>query len=97
MNENGMNETGGILNEAAPENLAAAHTDDGFLGQRLQLLQPAKGYRAGIDAVLLAASIPARKGERVLEAGSGAGVASQRLVLSVPAPGIQRSSSGQMP
>lgn len=62
----------------------AAHTDDGFLGSRLQMLQPAKGYRAGIDAVLLAASIPARKGERVLEAGSGVGVASLCLATRVP-------------
>ncbi|HEY4344450.1 MAG TPA: methyltransferase domain-containing protein [Parvibaculum sp.] len=83
MNENGMNETDGILNEAAPENPAAAYTDDGFLGQRLQLLQPAKGYRAGIDAVLLAASVSARKGERVLEAGSGVGVASLCLASRV--------------
>lgn len=51
-------------------------TDDGFLGGRINLLQPAKGYRAGLDAVLLAASIPARAGERILEAGLGVGVAS---------------------
>jgi hypothetical protein len=34
-------------------------SDDAFLGGKLQLLQPEKGYRAGIDAVLLAASVPA--------------------------------------
>lgn len=69
--------------EKAAEALAVAHTDDGFLGSRLQLLQPAKGYRAGIDAVLLAAAIPARKGERVLEAGAGVGVASLCLAARV--------------
>ncbi|MES1989774.1 MAG: methyltransferase domain-containing protein [Pseudomonadota bacterium] len=62
---------------------AATRSDDGFLGNRLQILQPLKGYRAGIDAVLLAASITARKGERVLEAGSGVGVASLCLAARV--------------
>lgn len=68
----------------AAEASSGAWTDDGFLGGRLQLLQPAKGYRAGIDAVLLAASIPARHGERVLEAGAGVGVASLCLAARVP-------------
>ncbi|MBI1262632.1 MAG: methyltransferase [Rhizobiales bacterium] len=58
-------------------------TDDGFLGGRVNLLQPAKGYRAGLDAVLLAASIPARTGERILEAGLGVGVASICLAARV--------------
>ncbi len=49
--------------------------DDGFLGGRLVLRQPARGYRAGTDAVMLAAACPARPGERVLELGCGAGVA----------------------
>ena len=49
---------------AARDNIPQT-TEDGFLGGRLSLLQPAKGYRAGIDAVLLAASIPARKGEQI--------------------------------
>ncbi len=50
-------------------------TSDGFLGGRLQVLQPRAGYRAGIDPVLLAAAVPARSGARVLEMGCGAGVA----------------------
>lgn len=58
-------------------------TDDGFLGGRLKLLQPEKGYRAGLDAVLLAASVPARPGERALEAGAGVGVASLCLASRV--------------
>ena len=69
---------------AAAATFASGYTDDGFLGGRLQLLQPAKGYRAGIDAVLLAASIPARHGEHALEAGSGVGVASLCLAARVP-------------
>ncbi len=51
-------------------------TDDGFLGDRLQILQPEKGYRAGIDAVMLAASIPAQSEDHVLDVGAGVGVAS---------------------
>ena len=51
-------------------------TDDGFLGHRLSVLQPPKGYRAGIDAVMLAASVPAKPHEHVLDLGAGVGVAS---------------------
>jgi tRNA1(Val) A37 N6-methylase TrmN6 len=48
-------------------------TDDRLLGGKVRLLQPARGYRAGMDAALLAAAIDAQPGERVLEAGCGAG------------------------
>mgnify|MGYP002622056061 CR=1 FL=1 len=50
-------------------------TDDGFLGGRLRILQPRGGYRAGIDPVLLAAAVPARPGESVLDLGCGVGTA----------------------
>lgn len=52
-------------------------TDDAFLGGALSLLQPATGYRAGIDAVFLAASVPCgpEKPERVLDLGAGVGTA----------------------
>lgn len=50
-------------------------TRDGFLGGRLHLWQPRRGYRAGIDPMLLAAAVPARPGERVLDLGCGAGAA----------------------
>lgn len=53
----------------------AGTRDDAFLGGRLVLRQPARGYRAGMDAVLLAAACPATPGARVLELGCGAGVA----------------------
>lgn len=59
-------------------------TRDAFLGGRLQLLQPELGYRAGIDAVLLAASVPAQAGQTVLELGCGAGVATLCLMERVP-------------
>jgi len=54
----------------------AALTRDAFLGGRLRLWQPARGYRAGIDPVLLAAAVPAQAGARVLELGCGVGTAS---------------------
>ncbi|MGI9170569.1 MAG: methyltransferase [Caulobacteraceae bacterium] len=48
-------------------------TEDGILGGRLRLRQPRDGYRAGLDAALLAAACDAEPGARVLEAGCGAG------------------------
>ena len=59
-------------------------TTDAFLNGKVTAVQPAKGYRAGVDAVLLAASVPARSGERVLELGCGVGVASLCLSARVP-------------
>jgi len=48
-------------------------TEDLVLGGRVRLRQPARGYRAGLDAALLAAACDAAPGERVIEAGCGAG------------------------
>jgi len=48
-------------------------TDDSLLGGRVALWQPRTGYRVSIDAVLLAATVTPRAGERILDAGSGAG------------------------
>lgn len=57
--------------------VASSLTDDAFLGDALAILQPAEGYRAGLDAVLLAAACGAMPGDgaRVLDAGAGVGVA----------------------
>ena len=43
------------------------------LGGRVSYAQPREGFRSGIEPVLLAAAIPARAGDRVLEGGTGAG------------------------
>ncbi|UWQ84218.1 tRNA1(Val) (adenine(37)-N6)-methyltransferase [Leisingera caerulea] len=61
-------------------------TRNGFLDGRVQLWQPARGYRAGVDPVLLAAAVPARAGEAVLELGCGAGQA--LLCLGARVPGL---------
>ncbi|MBB1496705.1 tRNA1(Val) (adenine(37)-N6)-methyltransferase [Paracoccus sp. MC1862] len=58
--------------------------DDAFLGGRLLLRQPARGYRAGADAVMLAAACPAQPVQRVLELGCGAGAALFCLGARVP-------------
>lgn len=50
-------------------------THDRFLDGAVSVIQPAKGYRAGMDAVLLAASLQAEPGETLAEAGCGAGAA----------------------
>lgn len=49
------------------------YTDDRLLDGRVTLRQPVNGYRVAVDPVLLAAAVPARQGQRVLDAGCGAG------------------------
>ncbi len=46
-------------------------TEDELLGGRVTIIQPAGGYRAAIDPVMLAATVPAETGGRVLDVGSG--------------------------
>ena len=64
--------------------IPATLTEDGFLGGRLRMLQPEKGFRAGIDSVFLAASIPCGAGESVFEVGMGTGVAALCLIARQP-------------
>jgi tRNA1(Val) A37 N6-methylase TrmN6 len=59
-------------------------TEDRLLDGRLKLRQPAKGYRAGLDAALLAAACDAAEGARVIEAGCGAGAALLAAALRRP-------------
>jgi len=58
--------------------IGADTSDDAFLGGQVQAHQLKSGYRAGSDAVMLAAAAPlsASRRERVLDAGAGAGVVS---------------------
>lgn len=56
-----------------------------LLGGKVAYSQPATGhYRTGIEPVLLAAWVAARPGERVLEAGTGAGAGLLCLWRRVP-------------
>jgi tRNA1(Val) A37 N6-methylase TrmN6 len=65
--------------------ILADATEDRVLGGRVALRQPAKGYRAGLDAALLAAACDAGAGERVIEPGCGAGAV--MLAAAVRRPG----------
>lgn len=58
-------------------------TVDALIGGRIMLTQPKHGYRAGSDALLLAACVPAKPGQRVLEAGIGTGAAALALISRV--------------
>lgn len=62
-------------------------TEDRVLDGRVQLRQPARGYRAGLDAALLAAACDAAPGMRLIEAGCGAGGA--LLAAAIRRPGAR--------
>jgi tRNA1(Val) A37 N6-methylase TrmN6 len=62
----------------------SAETEDAFLGGALRILQPDSGYRAGIDAILLAATVQAKSGERVLDVGAGVGVVGLAVACRQP-------------
>ncbi len=67
-----------------------------LLGGRVRYAQTAGGHRSGLEPVLLAAATPACPGERVLEAGSGAGAALLCLAARVPGVaglGIERDAA----
>jgi tRNA1(Val) A37 N6-methylase TrmN6 len=63
--------------------MTAAKADD-FLGGRVTVVQPEQGFRSGLDAVMLAAAVPADPGDELLELGAGAGAASLCLVARAP-------------
>lgn len=48
-------------------------TDDVFLGGGVRVRQPVRGYRAGLDAVMLAACVPPEEQGSVLDCGAGVG------------------------
>ena len=70
-------------------------TDGHLLDGRVRYAQPRRGFRSGIEPVLLAAAIPARQGSLVLEGGCGAGAALLCLaarVVGVEGLGIDRDA-----
>lgn len=68
----------------AADAVAPHLTEDALLGGRVRLRQPRAGYRAAIDPVLLAAAVPVRAGERVLDLGCGAGAVFLCLLARQP-------------
>ncbi|MDD2325451.1 MAG: methyltransferase, partial [Alphaproteobacteria bacterium] len=67
-----------------PDDQLMHTTVDTLLGKRFEVEQPAEGYRIAVDTLLLAAAVPARGGERVLELGCGVGGAMLALAARVP-------------
>ncbi len=68
-------------------------TEDRLLNGQVILRQGAGGYRAGVDAALLAAACAAKPGQRVLEAGCGPGgalLAAARRRPGVAFTGVER-------
>ena len=55
-----------------------------FLDGKVKVTQPETGFRSGLDAVMLAAAVPALARQSVLELGAGAGTASLCLAARVP-------------
>ncbi len=74
------------LDQPLPDVKPLSHSADGFLDGRLTIEQPKKGFRAGLDSVLLGASVIQPKG-RILDLGAGAGVAG--LVALANNPGLE--------
>jgi tRNA1(Val) A37 N6-methylase TrmN6 len=58
-------------------------TRDGFLGGRLLIAQPAKGFRAGLDSVLLGAAVGPTEGA-LLDLGAGVGTAAMVALIHHP-------------
>jgi tRNA1(Val) A37 N6-methylase TrmN6 len=63
---------------------AGALTEDGLLGGRVRLRQPANGARVAIDPIFLAAAVPAEPEQLVLDIGCGSGAATLCLAARVP-------------
>lgn len=69
--------------DASPP-LPEAAEETRLLGGRVRLLQPVRGYRAGLDAALLAAAAAPAAGEHALDVGCGAGAALVQAALRAP-------------
>jgi tRNA1(Val) A37 N6-methylase TrmN6 len=61
--------------------MADAIVESALLDRRLRLRQRANGYRAGTDAVLLAASVPAEPGPIAVDVGAGVGTVGLALAI----------------
>ncbi|MEJ5358774.1 MAG: tRNA1(Val) (adenine(37)-N6)-methyltransferase [Desulfobacterales bacterium] len=61
-----------------------ASTEDLFCGGRLRVRQPRCGYRFSIDAVVLAAFLRPRPGQRIADLGTGCGIIALLLASRCP-------------
>ena len=83
------------LIEMAERERASGPTPDYILGGRLLLCQPKKGFRAGIEPILLAAAVPDSVSGQVLELGCGVGTAAlcyASRVSDSPVIGVEKQS-----
>ncbi|MFO1184302.1 MAG: methyltransferase [Bauldia sp.] len=72
--------------QAEARSVAAALSEDAFLGGRVAALQPKRGHhRAGLEAVLLGAALDAGTSGLVVDLGAGAGVAGFVAAARLPA------------
>jgi tRNA1(Val) A37 N6-methylase TrmN6 len=79
-------EVAGELAAAPPVEPAVPTSVDSFYGGRFHLVQPqGQGFRAGLDALLLAASLPADRGGAAVDLGAGAGAVGFAAVARCPA------------
>ena len=69
-------------------------TADAFLGGRITVHQPARGFRAGLDSVLLGAAVKPQAGA-LLDLGSGVGTAA--LVALAHNPGLEATLAEREP
>jgi len=80
-----------VNTEAAETEVAKTEfpeTLDLALGGRVRLYQPSKGYRAGLDAALLAAAVELGASETALEAGCGPGAALLQVAWRTQSPDL---------
>jgi tRNA1(Val) A37 N6-methylase TrmN6 len=71
-------------------------TEDALLGGRLRIRQPKRGYRVNVDTLLLAASVGAESGARLMEAGCGVGAALIAVAARCPGAallGVERDAN----
>jgi tRNA1(Val) A37 N6-methylase TrmN6 len=57
---------------------------DAFLGGRVEVLQPEGHHHAGLEAILIASSVPSDFAGTVVELGAGVGVAGMVIAARVP-------------
>ncbi|MFL1780980.1 putative tRNA methyltransferase [Candidatus Hepatincolaceae symbiont of Richtersius coronifer] len=62
---------------------------DLFFNGKISCYQPKKGYKSGLDAVMLSSLVKAKKGDKILDIGSGVGIASLCLACRLALENIE--------